>query len=55
MHLKVICRVCEKHARFNNTLGIYYCPSHGYETKLEDANEYINDLVATLEELEVLV
>lgn len=53
--MKVICRVCEKNAQFNNTLGIYYCPMHGYETKLENATEYINDLVSTLEQLEILV
>jgi ribosomal protein L37AE/L43A len=55
MHLKVICRVCEKNAVYNTTLGIYYCPQHGYETKLEGQNEYMDELVANLEQLEILV
>ncbi len=55
MHLKVICSVCEKNAEFNSTIGIYYCPKHGYETKLEEPNEYIEELVSNLEQLEILV
>ena len=55
MHLNVICRVCEKNAVFNPTLGVYYCPIHGYETKLEGQNEYMDELVANLEKLEIIV
>lgn len=55
MHLKVICRVCEKNAKYNSTLGIYFCPKHGYETKLTDPNEYIGDLVSNLEQIRILV
>jgi hypothetical protein len=55
MHLKVICTVCEKNAKFNTTLGIYYCPSHGYETKLNDLGEHMGELVENLEQMKVLV
>jgi hypothetical protein len=55
MHLKVICTVCEKHAKYNTTLGIYYCPSHGYETKLEDMEEHMGELVQNLEQMKIFV
>ena len=55
MHLRVICTVCEKNAKYNNTLGVYYCPKHGYETKLEDMTEYLGDLVENLEQMKVFV
>ncbi len=51
MHLKVICRVCEKNAKYNANLGIYFCPVHGYETKLEELNEYMTELVENLERM----
>ncbi|MEE9150311.1 MAG: hypothetical protein V3U20_00565 [Thermoplasmata archaeon] len=53
--MKVICEVCEKNAEFNTTLGIYYCPMHGYETKLEEINDYMNELVTNLEKLKIIV
>ena len=53
MHLKVVCRVCEKNAKFNATLGVYFCPIHGYDTKLEDVNEYMSELIANLEQMEI--
>jgi hypothetical protein len=55
MHLKVICSVCEKNAKFNTTLGIYYCPSHGYETKLNDLSEHMGEMVENLEQMKVFV
>jgi hypothetical protein len=55
MHLRVICRVCEKTAKFNTTLGVYYCPQHGYETKLEDLSEYLEEMVSNLEQIKILV
>lgn len=55
MHLKVICSVCEKTAKFNTTLGIYYCPNHGYETKLNDHSEHMGELVENLEQMKVVV
>ncbi|UCE39724.1 MAG: hypothetical protein JSW00_00965 [Thermoplasmata archaeon] len=51
--MKVICSVCEKYAKYNTTLGIYYCPTHGYETKLENPNEYINEMVENLEHIKI--
>lgn len=55
MHLKVICSICEKNAEYNSTLGIYYCPEHGYETKLEEQSEYLDELVTNLEQLKIFV
>jgi len=55
MHLNVICTVCEKNAQYNRTLGVYFCPHHGYETKLREAETYLNELVSTLEELKVMI
>lgn len=49
--MKVICRVCEKNAKYNANLGIYFCPVHGYETKLEELNEYMTELVENLERM----
>jgi hypothetical protein len=51
MHLKVVCRVCEKHAQYNSNLGIYYCPQHGYETKLEEQTEFMMEMVENLERM----
>ncbi len=53
--MKVICGVCAKNAEFNTTLGIYYCPKHGYETKLGEINDYMNELVTNLEKLKIIV
>ena len=53
--MNVICRVCDRNAKFNPTLGIYYCPLHGYETKLEEMSDYMGELVANLEQLDVFV
>jgi hypothetical protein len=55
MHLRVICTECEKKAIFNTTLGIYYCPQHGYETKLQDPNEFMGDMISNLEQIKVFV
>ncbi len=55
MHLNVICRVCEKNAIYNTTLGVYYCPSHGYETRLEDMNEHMDELISSLEHMQVSI
>lgn len=55
MHLKVVCTVCERNAEYNTTLGVYYCPMHGYETKLEKLSEYMNELVENLEQLKLIV
>lgn len=55
MHLKVICSVCEKNAEYNSTIGIYYCPEHGYETKLTEQEAYLDELVSNLEELKVMI
>jgi hypothetical protein len=53
MHLKVICRVCEKNASFNTTLGIYFCPKHGYETRLVEKNRLMSELVSNLEQIKM--
>lgn len=55
MHVKVICTVCEKNAEFNTTLGVYYCPAHGFETKLEEPSEYMNEMISNLEQIKVFV
>lgn len=55
MQLKVICSICEKNAEYNSTIGIYYCPEHGYETKLAEPSEYLDELVTNLEQLKIFV
>ncbi|UCE74787.1 MAG: hypothetical protein JSV56_03545 [Methanomassiliicoccales archaeon] len=53
--MNVKCSVCEKNAQYNTTLGVYYCPEHGYETRLENTNEYMSELVENLEQMKILI
>lgn len=53
--MKVICRVCQKKTIYNSTLGVYYCPNHGYETKFEDVHDYMEEMVTNLEQMRVLI
>lgn len=49
--MMIVCRNCEERAKYNDMLGIYYCPTHGFDTTLWDESAHMQRITQNVEKM----